>query len=152
MRVMMVQIRRVALILAFAMLSVGVAQAQASGAKSPEALGMALVNAYRSGDAETIVALHYFVPAAGAAIAEQQIPIRTEWRRLMRRYKLSGYRVTDLSAEERQRFNVAAQLSLAPIKKLIINLVAGNGAEQLSANRYIGSVSGDYFFVTSSGR
>jgi hypothetical protein len=121
--------------------------AEAAVTSSPEALAMMLVSAYRAGDLDTIVTLYKFTDAGQAAQA------RHDWRETMRRYRLTGCRVVNLSAEERRRLPQLfreGRLSLLPLKKLVIELSRRNGEQEISAVRYIGADSGSYFFVTAT--
>ncbi len=137
--------RLIPLLVTFFLFPVGVVWA--AGANSPEALAMTLANAYRSGDAAAIVALHHFVPSPNVTVAEQQITARRDWRALIQRFKISGYRVSMLSAKDWQQFRVPDHPNRVPVKKLVITLLARHGAETQAANHYIGRVAGRYFFI-----
>lgn len=122
------------------------------GEKSPEALAMAVANALRSGNAAAIVALHHFVPTQYMPINEQRAIARREWRVLIMRFQISGYRLSMLSAVERQQFLVSDYPDLVPVKKLIITLVARHGQEKQIANHYIGHIAGRYFIIEPNNR
>ncbi len=124
----------------------------ATGANSPEALAMALANAYRDGDAVAIVALHHFVPSPDAAVAEQKITARRDWRALLQQFQISGYRLSMLSAKDGQQFRATDFAYPAPVKKLEITLMARHGGVKQMANHYIGRVAGRYFFIHQKSR
>lgn len=131
-------------VLVFSLAIFSVVPVRAAGAKSPEALAMALANAYRSGDSAEIVAMHHFVPNQSASVAEQQATARRDWRRLVQQYKLSGYRVGMLSASDRR----ADRPGLQPVKTLVINLVERRGTAKLSASYIIVNIGGNYYLVS----
>lgn len=142
----MLQIRFIALLVTLALLPIN--SIWAAGANSPEALAMAMANAHRSGDAGAVVALHHFVPTPNRSVAQQQATARGEWRALLQQYQISGYRLGMLTAEDRRQFRTTD----APVKKLLITLVARHGAEKQIANHYIIRVAGRYFFVSRKNR
>lgn len=95
---------------------------QASGARSPEALAMQFVAAYRSGDVEAIVKLKYFDSQTGL-LSEKMAREEARWQAVLRRYRMTGYRVVNLSGADRERLATLNQnknernLPLLPIKK-----------------------------------
>ena len=121
--------------------------AWAAGANSPEALAMAMANAHRSGNVGEIVALHHFVSTQNISVDEQRAIARREWRALLKQFQISGYRLSMLSAPERQQFSTTDSASLVPVKKLIITLVARHGEGKQTVNHYIGHVAGRYLFI-----
>ncbi len=141
----MLGIRLIPLLVTIVLFPIG--SVWAAGANSPEALAMALANAYRNEDAAAIVALHHFLPSPNVTVAEQQITARRDWRALIQQFKISGYRVSMLSATDWQQFRALDHINLVPVKKSVITLVARHGAETQTANHYIGHVAGRYFFI-----
>ena len=115
----------------------------AAGAKSPEGLAFVLANAYRSGDSAAIVALHYFIPGQYALADKQRIAARGNWRRLIKQYRLSGYRVSMLSMRDRE----IARRGLKPVKKLVMTLARRGSSEKRSANLIIVHVDGGFFVI-----
>ena len=124
----------------------------AEAANSPEALAMAMANAHRSGNVSTIVALHHFIPSQNISTDEQRAIARREWRALIKQFQISGYRLSMLSAVEQQQFRTTDSASLAPVKKLIITLVARHGEKKKTANHYIARVAGRYVFIEPKNR
>ncbi len=142
----MFQIRFITLLATLALFPIS--SIWAAGANSPEALAMAMANAHRSGDVGAIVALHHFVPTQNRSVAQQQAKARGEWRALIQQYQISGYRLSMLTAEDRRQFRTTD----APVKKLLITLVAYHGAEKQIANHYIIRVAGRYLFISRKNR
>ncbi len=120
-----------------------VSSAWAAGAKSPEALAIALANAYRHGDSAAIVALHYFIPNQYASPDAQRIAARGDWRRLLKQYRLSGYRVSMLSMSERR----IERRGLLPVKKLVMTLAGRGSPEKRSVSFFIVHVAGGFFVI-----
>lgn len=130
---------------------------QASGARSPEALAMQFVAAYRSGDVEAIVKLKYFDRQTGL-LSEKMAREEVRWQALLRRYRMTGYRVVNLSGADRERLATLNQnknernLPLLPIKKLVVELAARNDGERVADVQYIGAIDGRYYFVALNAR
>jgi len=144
----MIQIRLIPLIVTLALFVMG--PVWANGANSPEALAMAFANSHRSGDVAAIVALHHFVPTQQSSAAEQQALARREWRALIQQYQISGYRLSMLTAEERQHFRTNDSPGLAPVKKLVISLTARAGAEKQTSSHYVGRIAGRYLLINGT--
>lgn len=104
---------------------------------------MAFVQAFRDGEVESLVRLHY-------ADRRTELPReRNGWRILVRDYRLAGYRVADLDGAERARL---ARNRLLPIRKFVAQLVAEHGGERRVLEKYIGAQNGRFYFVLPDAR
>jgi hypothetical protein len=120
----------------------------AAGARSPEALAMAFVQAFRGGQVEHLVALHYY-PGGQTDPARD----RGAWRSLVKEYRLSGYRVANLDGTDRARLaRQQPRPILAPVKKFVAQLVSTHGGRQLVLERYIAAANGRFYFLVPAAR
>ena len=141
----MTRVRPIPLIVALALFIMG--PVWANGANSPEALAIAFASAHRSGDVAAIVALQHFVATQNVSVAEQQALARREWRALIQQYQISGYRLSMLTAKERQQFRTTGSPGLAPVKKLVITLMMRTRAGKQTVSHYIGRVASRYYLI-----
>lgn len=129
------------------MLALAAAPVLADGARSPEALAMAFVQAFRAGDIDALMSLH------SNDDTHDRPRVRGAWRSLLRDYRLAGYRVSDLSGAERARLAEGQRNpTLLPIRKLVAQLNAAHSGEQRVLERYIGAENGRFYFVTPDAR
>ncbi len=108
---------------------------------------MAFVQAFRDGEVESLVRLHY-------AERRTELPReRNGWRILVRDYRLAGYRVADLDGAERARLaRDRTPPALLPIRKFVAQLVAEHSGERRVLEKYIGARNGRYYFVLPDAR
>lgn len=132
---------------ALLMLALLAVPAAAGGARSPEALAMAFVQAFRNGEVDSLVGLHY------ADRRTEPPRERNGWRFLVRNYRLAGYRVADLDGADRARL-AQGRTSPAPlpIKKFVAQLVAEHSGERRVLEKYIGAKNGRFYFVLPDAR
>ncbi len=136
----------------FLLLMLAALNSQAADARSPEALAMQFVVAYRAADAEAIVKLTYF-NAQTALHREQMASEKVYWQDMLRRYRMTGFRVVNLSGADRQWLVKLNQnknkrnFPLRPIKKMVVELAGRNDGEQVADVQFIGAKDGRYHFV-----
>jgi len=125
------------------LLALVVFPASAAGARSPAALAMAFVQAFRGGQVNSLVALHYY-PGGQTDPGRD----RGAWRSLLKKYRLSGYRVANLDGADRARLvRQRPGSALAPLKKFVVQLDPLRSGRQLVLERYIVAVNDSYYFL-----
>lgn len=117
---------------------------QAEGMRSPEAVAQAFAAAYRSGNADAIVALQFFVDdSRGVAVANRERE-RWLWQQKMHEQQLRSYRVDMLLARDQE---MAAGQPLAPQKKLLVSYLLKHQRELREESYLIGWQDGFYYLL-----
>lgn len=113
----------------------------AAGMGSPEAVAQAFAAAYRSGNAEAVVALQLFTGDSAAAVAEHREQERRLWRRRMAEWPLRGFRVMPLLGRD--------QGAMLPGKKLLVEYGGASGA--MRESYLIAQQEGLYYLLSPHG-
>ncbi len=117
---------------------------QAEGLRSPEAVAQSFAQAYRSGNADAIVALQFFIDDSNGVVAANRERERRAWLRQMRQQQMRSYRVDLLLAQDQ---GILPGQPRMPQKKLVVVYVSGQQREPLEESYLIGLHGGFYYLL-----
>lgn len=114
----------------------------AEGLPSPEAVAYTFAQAYRSSNADMVVALQLFVESRNPAAARESE--RQAWVRQMQQWKIRSYRVDQLLARDQTALSNKA---LLPQKKLVVVYESQRQKEPSEQSYLIVWQTGGYYLM-----
>ncbi len=117
---------------------------QAEGLRSPEAVAQSFSQAYRSGNADAIVALQFFIDDSNGFAAANREGERRAWLRQMGQQQMRSYRVDLLLAQDQ---SMLLGRALMPQKKLVVVYASRQQHESLEETYLIGWQGGLYYLL-----